>query len=111
RSSASRSRAAWAPEDLLGGIVGARSMPRVVGTVACAAILCAAGAQAQEPKPTGATERVIAGRPEYHRSGYFKFHFGEGYRTLWTTPFEAPVLDLRTYAGGLTPVREGGSTE
>jgi hypothetical protein len=51
------------------------------------------------------TQRVIAGRPQYDRSGYFKWHFGEGYRKLWTAPFEAPVLDLKTYAGGLTPVR------
>ncbi len=54
---------------------------------------------------------MIAGRPEYDRSGYFKWHFGEGYRKLWTAPFDAPVLDLRTYAGGLTPVREVGSMQ
>jgi len=79
-----------------------------------AAMLAAAGAEAQQPAPSpspGATQRVIAGRPEYQRSGYFKFHFGEGYRDLWTTPFEAPVLDLRTYAGGLTPVRQVGSMQ
>jgi hypothetical protein len=60
---------------------------------------------------TTGTKVVIAGRPEYHRSGYFKWHFGEGYRKLWTAPFEAPVLDLRTYAGGLTPVRQVGSMQ
>ena len=57
------------------------------------------------------TQRVIAGRPQYDRSGYFKWHFGEGYRKLWTAPFEAPVLDLKTYAGGLTPVRKVGSMQ
>jgi hypothetical protein len=54
---------------------------------------------------------VIAGRPDYDRSGYFKWHFGEGYRKLWTTPFDARVLDLRTYAGGLTPVKQVGSMQ
>jgi hypothetical protein len=54
---------------------------------------------------------VIAGRPEYDRSGYHKAHFGEGYRKLWTTPYETPVLDLRTFAGGLTPVRQVGSMQ
>src|SRR6185503_8595728 len=57
------------------------------------------------------TQRVIAGRPQYDRSGYFKWHFGEGYRKLWTAPFEAPVLDLKSYAGGLTPVRKVGSMQ
>src|SRR6188472_3505606 len=38
---------------------------------------------------TAGTMRVIAGRPGYDRSAYFKFHFGEGYRKLWTSPFEA----------------------
>jgi hypothetical protein len=63
------------------------------------------------PAPTAGTERVIAGRPQYDRSGYFKWHFGEGYRKLWTAPFDARVLDLRTYAGGLTPVRQVGSMQ
>jgi len=70
---------------------------------------------AQEPSPpppaSGTTQRVIAGRPEYHRSAYFKFHFGEGFRDLWTQPFEATVLDLRSYAGGLVPVRQVGSMQ
>ena len=60
---------------------------------------------APSPTPAAGTERVIAGRPQYDRSGYFKWHFGEGYRKLWTAPIDAAVLDLRTYAGGLTPVR------
>src|SRR5262245_26443631 len=66
---------------------------------------------AEASAETAGTKRVIAGRPEYHRSGYFKFHFGEGYRKLWTSPFEANVLDLGTYAGGLTPVRQVGSEQ
>src|SRR5262245_37188836 len=60
---------------------------------------------------TTPTRRVIAGRPEYEASWYHKLNFGEGYRTLWTTPYDAPVLDLGTYAGGLTPVRQVGSMQ
>jgi hypothetical protein len=74
------------------------------------------GAVAVEASPeaaaeSGTTRRVVAGRPEYDKSWYFKLHFGEGYRKLWTSPFEAAVLDLRTYAGGLTPVRQVGSMQ
>jgi hypothetical protein len=84
--------------------------------LALAAIFALGGgrrATALEPPPAspGGTRRVIAGRPEYDRSWYFKLHFGEGYRKLWTTPFDAAVLDLRAYAGGLTPVRQVGSMQ
>lgn len=68
-------------------------------------LLAAAEAPAQ-------TSMVTAGRPEYgQHSGFWRFHFGEGYRDLWTTPFEAEVLDLRTYAGGLAPVQQVGSMQ
>jgi Haemolysin secretion/activation protein ShlB/FhaC/HecB len=56
-------------------------------------------------------QRVIAGQPVYDRSGYFKWHFGEGYRKIWTSEFDAPILDLGTFAGGLTPVRQVGSMQ
>jgi hypothetical protein len=36
---------------------------------------------------------------------------GDGYRDLWTTPIHAPVVDLRGFAGGLTPVRRGGGRQ
>lgn len=59
----------------------------------------------------GATQKAIAGRPEYDKSGYYTFTFGEGYRKEWTTPFAEAVLDLKTFAGGLTPVRQVGSMQ
>jgi hypothetical protein len=34
--------------------------------------------------------------------------FGAHYRDLWTTPIRVPVLALATFAGGLTPVKQGG---
>jgi hypothetical protein len=70
----------------------------------------AAAAQEPSPPPPG-TKTLIAGRPEYQRSGYFKWHFGEGYRDLWTEPFAVAPLDLRAFAGGLTPVRQVGSMQ
>ena len=36
---------------------------------------------------------------------------GSGYRKLWTTPIDFEVLDLRTFAGGLQPVRQVGSMQ
>jgi len=37
--------------------------------------------------------------------------FGEHYRDLWTTPVQVPLLDLETYAGGLTPEEIGGGQQ
>jgi hypothetical protein len=54
--------------------------------------------------------KVVAGEM-FNRGGSWRFWFGEGYRKAWTTPVELPVLDLRTEAGGLTPLREVGSMQ
>ncbi|MGH7450257.1 MAG: BamA/TamA family outer membrane protein [bacterium] len=56
------------------------------------------------------TEIRIPG-PRYKAGGLKKFFAGEHYRDLWTTPVEVPVLDLGSYAGGLTPVKEGGGAQ
>lgn len=63
--------------------------------------------------PSAAAEetRRIALGPEYEASGFRRFWLGSGYRDLWTTPVTVPVLDLGTYAGGLTPVREVGGRQ
>ena len=50
---------------------------------------------------------VVAGA-HYAKPGTYRAFFGSGYRALWTTPIRVPILDLRTYAGGLTPTTAGG---
>lgn len=45
---------------------------------------------------------------EYEAGAFFKFFFGEHWRKLWTTPIEVEVLDLNSFAGGLTPFEKGG---
>ena len=66
--------------------------------------MLATAAGAQETK-------VVAVGPQYAAGGAQRFWFGEGYRDLWTTPVELPVLDLKTTAGGLTPVRVVGQAQ
>jgi hypothetical protein len=44
-------------------------------------------------------------------SGSHRLFFGSGYRDLWTTPIEIGFLDLRTFAGGLTPTGTGGGMQ
>ena len=63
------------------------------------------------PLDAAEVRRVPAGRPEYATSRWHNLFMGSGYRKLWTTPIDFEVLDLRTFAGGLTPVRQVGSMQ
>ncbi len=74
------------------------------GMVAVALALSAAGALAEET-------RSVAAGPQYAAGGFHRFWFGTGYRDLWTTPVEVPVLDLQKTGGGLTPVRVVGQAQ
>jgi hypothetical protein len=56
------------------------------------------------------TRKEEAGKV-FDRGGVWRFWFGNGYRKEWITPAEIPVLDLKTEAGGLKPVREVGALE
>ena len=73
---------------------------------ALAALLLAAPLAAQ----AGDTARVAAG-PEYRAGSLKRFLLGRSYRELWTTPVAVPVLDLGTFAGGLTPTETGGGNQ
>jgi hypothetical protein len=75
-----------------------------------AAVLGPADLPAQASQSPRA-ETVQAPGPEYRASGLHKLLLGKEYRSLWTTPITVPVLDLRTYAGGLRPVSKGGGQE
>jgi len=50
---------------------------------------------------------VIPG-PEYEAGWLHKVFFGEHWRQVWTAPVKVPLINLSTFAGGLTPLRQGG---
>jgi len=58
-----------------------------------------------------ASEVVVAIAPRYRASAFHRVWMGDGYRELWTTPVRAPLVDLRGFAGGLTPLRRGGGRQ
>lgn len=64
-------------------------------------------AQAYSPRDS---VTVVAGA-QYRAGGLHRFFFGTHYRDLWTTPIRVPVLDLKTYGGGLTPLQRGGGMQ
>ncbi|HEU4633575.1 MAG TPA: hypothetical protein VFS22_06305, partial [Flavisolibacter sp.] len=53
---------------------------------------------------------VIAGA-EYKKGSLYRWLWGDDYRKEWTTPVSAPVLDLDSAFGGLTPIKEGGGRQ
>ena len=77
------------------------------GTAAAALGLALAAGAGAQPAPAGEQRRVVVGE-QFRRGGLYRLLFGSNYRDLWTTPVELPVLDLATFAGGLTPTRRLG---
>src|SRR5438046_164997 len=61
--------------------------------------------------PTGAESVTVAAGSDYQARWLHRWFFGDTYRDLWATPFRVPVLDFRTYAGGLHPTKVGGGME
>jgi hypothetical protein len=76
-----------------------------IGAAALAVLVPVLGvrsAAAQEP------DTAVAAGPQYAKGGLYRFYFGSDYRKLWTAPVRVPVLDLQTFAGGLTATTAGG---
>jgi len=69
-------------------------------------------AQAQMPARINSrdTVSVVAG-PAFEASGFKLSMLGENYREEWTTPIRVPVLDLRSFAGGIAPFKLGGGKQ
>jgi hypothetical protein len=78
-------------------------------SLSLAALLVGSGLSAQSPPRR--TVAIQAPGPEYDASGLHQFFLGKEYRSLWTTPVSAPVLNLRTFAGGLRPISKGGGKQ
>ena len=56
---------------------------------------------------TGEQVTVIPGS-EYAAGWLHRIFFGKHWRDLWTTPLTVPVLDLRSFSGGLKVLKLGG---
>jgi hypothetical protein len=90
-----------------------RSCGMIVYILLTAGVAPAMASSDQAAQPTASTaakpqmRQVVAGK-EFDRGGSWRFWFGDGYRKAWTTPVALPVLDLKSDAGGLTPLRQVG---
>lgn len=78
--------------------------------------LILAGLATLSPVPAAAqvvfrdTVTVVPGA-DYKAGPLHRLFFGSRYRDLWTRPIRVPVLDLRRFAGGLTPTTRGGGMQ
>ncbi|HSP87005.1 MAG TPA: BamA/TamA family outer membrane protein [Ignavibacteriaceae bacterium] len=53
---------------------------------------------------------IIPGK-QYEAGWLHEVFFGAHWRDLWTTPVQAEILDLDKFAGGLTPLKQGGGQQ
>ncbi len=67
-----------------------------------------AGRPCRPGQGAGATRQTLAAGERYRAGWLHRLLLGSHYRDLWATPLSVEVLDLTTYAGGLTPDTCGG---
>ena len=80
--------------------------------VVAGALLLASGAAARGATAQSASNTGVTAAGEQYRAGLFqRWILGRHYRDLWTTPVEVEYLDLRSFAGGLEPLRTGGGQQ
>jgi hypothetical protein len=68
-------------------------------------------AVAPESVPPGSGPVTATPGMSFKKGGLYRFFFGDLNRDLWDIPFEVPVLDLATVAGGLTPKELSGGKQ
>src|ERR1700704_6828265 len=76
-----------------------------------AAWLTPAEFNAQQRDSSLQHDTIQAPGPQYRAGGWRPLLLGKEYRSLWATPVTVPVLDLRTFAGGLRPISKGGGQQ
>jgi hypothetical protein len=80
----------------------------------CSAAATASQGPASNPEKTSSESprfETLAPGPRYEAGWLTQFFLGSQWRDLWTTPIEAPVLDLQSFDGGLRPERRGGGQQ
>ena len=94
-----------------------RLVPRSLTFIVALYLTTIAGSQtlgaqaATDLPPIGRDSVTIVAGPEYAAGGFHRTLLGDNYRDIWTTRIKVPVLDLRTFAGGLKPGKLGGGLQ
>ena len=77
------------------------------------AVLSAIGTHelSAQAKPAGSVGKdtvVVVAGADYAAGDFHRKMLGDNYRDLWTKPIRVPVLDLKSFAGGVKPFKLGG---
>lgn len=82
-------------------------------TVLSVIAACSVSASAQTSSTTviGRDSVTIAAGADYEAGGFHRKLLGDNYRDVWSTKIRVPVLDLKNFAGGLTPTKLGGGQQ
>jgi hypothetical protein len=64
--------------------------------------------ESQESTLRVGKDTVVRAHEQYDAGSLHRFLWGDNYRDLWIKPIRVQFLDLRTYVGGLTPLKVGG---
>ena len=73
--------------------------------------ISSAGAQNPTVRNVGTDSVVVMAGETYKAGRFHRFLLGDNYRDEWTTPIKVPVLNLRTFHGGLRPLKAGGGAQ
>jgi len=88
---------------------------RIPVAIGLATVLMASAisrAAAQNPTRIVGTDSVVVVPGESYKAGHFhEALLGKNYRDEWTTPIKVPILNLRTFHGGLKPGKKGGGAQ
>ena len=86
---------------------------RAIALTACILALAVAplGAQASGQRLVPGDTVTVTPDGRYPAGPLHRFLLGSNHRSLWETPMRVQVLDLATFAGGLTPIRRGGGLQ
>ena len=68
-------------------------------------------AQGPITRHAGGDSVMATAGTRYAAGGLVRLLLGGTHRDLWTTPIRVPVIDLRRFAGGLTPTKTGGGNQ
>jgi hypothetical protein len=88
---------------------GPRLLDHAPAAFALIAGLCAGAAEAAAESDSQI--QVVTPGPGYGGGWFKRLFLGGQWRDAWTTPIEVPVLSLKTFDGGLRPVRRGGGLQ
>jgi hypothetical protein len=71
-------------------------------------LVCFSHLSAQNKTAETSDKILIIPGEKYEAGWLHEIFFGTHWRSLWTTPLEAKILNLKTFKNGITPYKKGG---